>query len=215
VTDLAGEGLRLLSARSPLAIPMLFGAGAVTSIGPCVAPRYVALTALAQRSGRPWQTAAIFALGVVSAYVALGTASGLLSAVRGWSTAIDAGLACALVGAGCITLLRDEADGHAHTGGATASAGGTYLVGACSALVASPCCTPLVVAIGMLSVVDARPLETTLLIAAFAGGHALPLAAAVAVGRCPRPARIGSVSASRAIAGTLMIALGAFYGLLA
>jgi len=114
VTDLASEGLRLLSARSPLAIPILFGAGVVTSIGPCVAPRYVALTAIAQRSGRPWQTAAIFAVGVVSAYVALGMATGLLSAVRGWSTAIDAGLACALAGAGCITLLRDDAHGHAH-----------------------------------------------------------------------------------------------------
>jgi thiol:disulfide interchange protein DsbD len=215
VTDLASEGLRLLSARSPLAIPILFGAGVVTSIGPCVAPRYVALTAIAQRSGRPWQTAAIFAVGVVSAYVALGMATGLLSAVRGWSTAIDAGLACALAGAGCITLLRDDAHGHAHPASRTTTAGGTYLVGACSALVASPCCTPLVAGIGMLSALDGRPLETTLLIAAFAGGHALPLAAAVGVGRWPRPARIGSASASRAIAGTLMIALGAFYGLLA
>jgi cytochrome c biogenesis protein CcdA len=214
VTDIAGEALRLLSARSPLAIPALFGAGAVTSIGPCVAPRYVALTALAQRSGRPWQTAAIFALGVVGAYVALGTASGLLSAVRGWSSAIDVALAGALAAGGCMTLLRDDAGGHMHHARATASAGGTCLVGACSALVASPCCTPLVAAIGMLSMFDGRPLETALLVAAFAGGHALPLVAAVVLGRCPT-ARIGSGAASRAIAGTLMIALGTFYGLLA
>ena len=47
-----GDGLHAVAMRSPLAYPLVFAAGAVTSIGPCAAPRYVAVAALVSSARR-------------------------------------------------------------------------------------------------------------------------------------------------------------------
>jgi thiol:disulfide interchange protein DsbD len=213
VIDAAGDALHLLADRSPFALPAFFTLGAFTAIGPCVAPRYVALAALIQRTRRPWRIAAAFASGVVSAYVAIGMGAGLLGTMRAWSTAIDVGMALALALAGGITLLRDEGV-HAHAARNTTSGGGAFLLGATSALVVSPCCTPIVAAIAGFAGFDGQPLAAALLLTAFAAGHALPLGA-VALGARSMHAlsRLGSTSAGSVVAGTLMIALAGFYAL--
>lgn len=212
--DAAGEAMRLLGTRSPLALPALFGAGAMTSIGPCIAPRYVALAALAHRSRKPWRTAAMFAAGVITAYVAIGAGAELLSAVRVWSTAIDLVLAASLAAGGFVILLSGEVS-HASGACARGEGGGAYLVGAMSALVVSPCCTPIVAAIAGLAILDARPAEVALLVTAFAAGHIVPIGAAVALGQrgTETLTRFGAASGNGVIAGTLMLALAAYYGL--
>jgi cytochrome c biogenesis protein CcdA len=214
VIDAADEAMRLLGARSPLAIPVLFGAGAMTSVGPCIAPRYVALAALAQRSRTPWRTAAAFAAGVISAYVAIGAGAELMAGVRAWSTAIDLVLAASLAAGGGIMLLRDEENSHAHDAPRGGNSG-AYLLGAMSALVVSPCCTPIVAAIAGLAMLDARPLEVALLVTAFAAGHVAPLGAAVVLGArgTHTLTQLGAASGNGVIAGTFMLALAAYYGL--
>lgn len=213
--DAAGEAMRLLGTRSPLAIPALFGAGAMTSIGPCIAPRYVALAALVHRSRYPWRTAASFAAGVITVYIAIGAGAELLSAVRAWSTTIDLALAAALAAGGSATLLRESADFHPHEACARGQGGGAYVLGAMSALVVSPCCTPVVAAIAGLGMLDARPVEVALLVTAFAAGHVAPIGAAVVLGTRSTHTltRLGAASGNGVIAGTLMLALAAYYGL--
>ncbi len=106
--DVLGEGLRAAATRSPLAYPLVFAAGVVTSVGPCVAPRYVAVAALANAARRPWRVVAAFVAGLVGAYVALGLAAGALGALWSTSSAVYAVLAVVLAVGGLVTLLRAE-----------------------------------------------------------------------------------------------------------
>ncbi|HWT06236.1 MAG TPA: hypothetical protein VN224_10800, partial [Xanthomonadales bacterium] len=143
--DAVSAGLHAVATRSPLACPLVFAAGAVTSIGPCAAPRYVALAALVNASRRPSRIVAAFVAGLVGAYVALGAAAGALGALWSASRLVYAALAIALAVAGLATLLRGGGASHAHgnvshdDAGARTSLGGTFLLGASSAFVVSPC----------------------------------------------------------------------------
>lgn len=215
--DVLGEGLRAAAARSPLAVPLVFGAGLLTSVGPCIAPRYVAVAALAQAARRPWIVVAAFVAGLAAAYVTLGLAAGALGVV--WSTSrwVYLALAAILALTGIATLLRDERR-HDHAGASRlpGSVGGTFLLGASSAFVVSPCCTPVVAGIAGLTV-GARPLDGALLLLAFACGHAVPLVGAAALGRRVSAllSRLAASQAPSIVASTLMLALASYYGALA
>jgi cytochrome c-type biogenesis protein len=217
VIDAAGEGLRAVAGGSAWAYPLLFVAGIGTSLGPCVAPRYLAVAALAVSARRPFGVALTFAVGVVGAYVAVGAAAGLLGALIAWSTTLYALLAATLIAAGIVTLLRAGTRAHDHRPRGSVSAGGTLLLGAASALVVSPCCTPLIAAIAGLTIVSGRPASGALLLATFALGHILPILVAAATGvRATAVAQqIATSPAAAIVGGTLMIALGGFYGALA
>lgn len=234
MTDLLGEGLRAAALRSPLAYPLVFAAGVATSASPCVAPRYVALAALANAARRPWRPIAAFVAGLVGAYAVLGLAAGALGALWSSSAVTYAGLALALAAGGLATLLREDThagegagvheDACAHAGARettaakrSASLGGTFLLGATSAFVASPCCTPVVAGIAGLTTLGGRTGEGVALLAAFALGHALPLLAAGTLSaRIAAPlARLTASSAPAVVSGTLMLALAAYYGILA
>ena len=238
MTDVLGAGLQAAATRSPLAYPLVFAAGIVTSVGPCVAPRYVAVAVLANAARRPWPVIAAFVAGLIGAYVALGLAAGALGGLWLTSSTVYVVLAVALAAGGLVTLLRADTHEHAgehghtpHTQGqrhehggdtaaakrASASLGGTLLLGASSAFVVAPCCTPVVAGIAGLTILGGRTLEGALLLTAFGLGHALPLLAAGVLGR--RVAGlVGRCTASAApgvVAGTLMLALAAYYGVLA
>jgi thiol:disulfide interchange protein DsbD len=125
--------------------------------------------------------------------------------------------------AGVVTLLRGAHASHAHENvterqiGTQASLGGTFLLGASSAFVVSPCCTPVVAGIAGLTTASGHTGEGVALLAAFACGHALPVVSAGALGtrvaRCLR--NVAASHASAVVAGTLMLALAAYYGVLA
>jgi thiol:disulfide interchange protein DsbD len=113
VIDLLGESLRAVGTRSALAYPLVLGAGVVTSVGPCAAPRYVAVAALAQAARAPWTIVAAFAAGLVAAYVALGalasgvgTAASALGSLWSASSYVYGALATALLAGGVFTLVR-------------------------------------------------------------------------------------------------------------
>jgi cytochrome c-type biogenesis protein len=224
VIDLLGEGLRAVATRSAIAYPMIFAAGAVTGVGPCAAPRYVAVAALAAGARRPWSVLASFGAGVAGAYVALGLAAGTLETLWSASRTIYFALAAALAVSAIATLLRHP--GHVHaTGGesrgatlpARASLGGVFLLGASSAFVVAPCCTPVLAAIAGLTVASGHLAEGSVLLATFGCGHALPVLFTGAIGAKLSVALqgISVCGAPAVVAGGLMLALAAYYGILA
>ncbi|GAC1577783.1 MAG: hypothetical protein NVS3B7_11220 [Candidatus Elarobacter sp.] len=216
--DPLGDVLRAAALGSPLAYPLAFAAGALTSAGPCVAPRYVAVTALANASARPWRIIATFVAGVLGAYVVLGLAAGSLGTLWSSSPWLYASLAVVLAAGGIRTLVCGPRDGHVCLPARSLEgAGGTFLIGASSALVVSPCCTPVIAALAGLTLTAGRTLEGVLLLVAFGCGHALPLVAAGAVG-ARLGAMLGRLTSSAApstVGGSLMLALAAYYGALA
>ena len=221
--DLLGEGMRAVAMRSPLAYPLVFAAGVVTSIGPCAAPRYVAVAALVNASRAPVRVVGAFVAGLVGAYVMLGAGVGLLGSLWNVAGTVYAVLAVALGAGGLFTLLRGDGsrhDGspHACTPRLHAGIGGTLLLGASSALVFSPCCTPLVAGIAGYTMTNGGDaIAGAGLLATFACGHATPVIGAGALGSRIAFAmrRVAASHAPSLIAGTLMLALAAYYGALA
>ncbi len=199
-------------------LPLVAFAGAVTSLGPCVAPRYVAIAALL-RERRRTLTIAAFVSGMVTAYTAFGFGAGLLAQITGRASALYVILAVALAAGGIITLCRGSSCDHAHDpvrgNAAPNRLSAVFSLGAASALVVSPCCTPILAAVAGMSV-DANPATRAELLAAFALGHAAPLFAVGTLGTlCARAFRAWNASPAPAVvSGALMIALGAYYGLL-
>ncbi len=197
---------------APLAAAL---AGAATSIGPCVAPRYLALAAMIGNR-RPYVTVVAFTAGIVVATVVLGAGAGLAAALIANVTLIDALVAATLIAFGLVTLVR-EPQHCTHHAPAAPRASGAFALGAASALVVSPCCTPLIVAFAGLGAFEREPLVAALALAAFALGHAAPLVLAGAAGTAfARPIRAFAATAAPAVvSGSLTIALGCYYGLLA
>lgn len=226
MTDLLGESLRAVGSRSALAYPLVFGAGIVTSVGPCAAPRYVAVAALAHAARAPWKIVLAFAAGLVGAYVGLGAAAGAVGALWSASRAVYGALAFALLAGGIVTLLRAalggdavgcSGDGAQRGSQGTVSAGGALLLGASSVLVVSPCCTPIVAGIAGLTIATSRTLDGVTLLAAFACGHVVPVALAGALGGrfAVSVRRLAASQAPTIVSGSLMLALAAYYGALA
>jgi cytochrome c biogenesis protein CcdA len=199
-------------------LPLVALAGAVTSLGPCVAPRYVAIAALLGDRRRAL-TIAAFVAGMVTAYTTLGFGAGLLAQIAGHASSLYIALAVALAAGGLITLWRGSSCDHAHhtirESDEPHRVSAVFSLGAASALVVSPCCTPILAAVVGMSV-DANPATRAELLAAFALGHAAPLFAVGTLGSlCARTFRRWNASPAPAVvSGALMIALGAYYGLL-
>jgi thiol:disulfide interchange protein DsbD len=198
-------------------LPLVVLAGAITSVGPCVAPRYIALAGVLSGPRRA-ATIGLFVAGMLLSYAALGFGAGVLQLLAGYAAAIYLALAIVLGGAGIATLIREPRCEHAcgeHAGHAR-RASAVFTLGAASALVVSPCCTPVVAAVIGLSAFDASPLSRALLLGAFALGHAAPLFFLGAGGSLitARLRRWSAGPAPAVISGTLMLALGLYYGLL-
>ena len=221
--DVIGDGLRAVATRSALAYPMIFAAGAVTGIGPCAAPRFVAVAALTAGARRRSLVALAFGAGVACAYVALGLAGGSLGTLWSASRTIYVALAIVLAFSAFATLLRHAHEAHATcdrvdtANGVPASAGGVFLLGASSAFVVAPCCTPVLAALAGITVASGRLAEGSALLAAFGLGHALPVMLTGAIGAklsvALRP--LSASGAPAVVAGGLLLALAAYYGVLA
>lgn len=203
-------------------LPLVVLAGMATSIGPCVAPRYVALAAVL---GGPQRTRAIaaFVAGITAVYVLLGAGADVLATVTRNASVLNGLLAAALAVCGLVTLLAAPHREHEHECAEPVAPvkprrlSGVFSLGAASALVVSPCCTPVVAAVAAFPALDAAAGSRALLLGAFALGHAAPIvvlgAAGATIARRFDRFRLGSAPA--VISGALMLALGAYYGMLA
>lgn len=214
-----------LTSRSPAALALVFGGGIVTSVGPCVAPRYLAVAAIVGRDRNPLVPTLAYVSGLIGALMTVGFAGGLLGTLGSSSAAIDAVLAVALVAGGCCALVRAEPHDHhdgacrrpATTAGRRRSIGAIFLLGAASALVVSPCCTPVIATIAATTTAAGEPLRGAALLALFGAGHAVPLLFTSQVGsiaaRCT-PHRLGT-QAPAIVSAVLMLALGLYYAVIA
>lgn len=214
-----------LGSHAPMALGTLFLAGLATSVGPCMVPRYVALAALVNRDRRPLVPTLVFIAGLLGALIALGFAAGLLGTLQALSSQIYGLLAAGLIAGGAVALVR--AVPHEHRSGRCSecsaepggprSIGAVFLLGAGSALVLSPCCTPVIATVAAASVAVGTPSAGGLLLLAFGAGHAAPLLFAGTIGstlsRLVPQAWHGQPAAI--VSAVLMLALGAYYGVLA
>jgi len=197
--------------------PLVALAGMTTSVGPCVAPRYIALASMLDAPRRTL-TLATFVAGIVTVYTALGFAAGLFETVTRNAGILDIVLAIALGAGGLTTLLRAPRCAHLHDAPVARPRrlSGVFCLGAASALVISPCCTPIVAAVVAFPSLDPSPLARAALLGAFALGHAAPLLVLGAAGTvCLRRLRqLLASAAPSVVSGTLMLALATYYGLL-
>jgi cytochrome c-type biogenesis protein len=224
--DPVGSTMLALTSRSPAAFGLVFLAGVVTSVGPCIAPRYIAIAAISNGDRRPILATIAFVLGLIGAFMALGFGAGLLGTLWSLSGPIDIALAVGLVGGGCVTLVRAVpahaanaacAHGSRVIAGRQRSLGAIFLLGAASAFVISPCCTPIVAAVVATSTAIGKPLVGVGLLFCYAAGHALPLFFAGSISTVVRrivPPQI-SAQAPAIVGAVLMLALGIYYGVLA
>jgi cytochrome c-type biogenesis protein len=222
--DPFAAAMAALTSRSPAAFAAVFLAGALTSVGPCVAPRFIAIAAILNGDRRPALSTLAFGFGLVGAFASLGFVGGLLGALWSLSSTIYLMLAAGLVAAGGIMLVRAEPCAHAdraRAAGARAaeprSLGAVFFLGAASTLVVSPCCTPIVaVAVATTSAIG-KPLLGAALLASYGAGHALPLvfAAKISAGMSRFAPRGGLGQAPAIVGAVLLLALGVYYGVLA
>lgn len=189
-------------------------AGILTSCGPCLAPRALAIAAFAARRRLRWPIALAFAGGATAGYVLLGFGVQAFAPLVAGSRFAYLVLAIALALGGAGALLRE---GASHPDGcARASVPGVCAVGAASVLIVSPCCTPVVLAVAAAGTAGGA-LHAGAALLAFAGGHLAPLLACAALGERGADAigRVAGSDATATIAGALMLALAAYYGILA
>ncbi len=215
--DPIGSAIAAAAQESPWAPALACVAGVATSVGPCVAPRFVAVAALASSPGvARWKTVSAFAAGLCASYVVLGIAAGLAARIAAISAHVYALLAVVLLVFGLKTLWS-EPESCMHGDPKPRSLGSACLLGMSLALVASPCCTPVIVVLGSLAASGPSPAFGALLIGSYAAGHALPLAGA-GFGWQWIGARLDVRSlrpAMQTIGGALMLALAGYYGVLA
>lgn len=194
---------------------LAFLAGASTSVGPCVAPRYLALAALAQ--GRPLRGRALLlaalCTGTLLGYSAFAAAGSMLAFVTAHSRWLYVLLAVSLF-AGAIASLAKTGQGRCTRDGANPSLGGTFLLGVSSSLVISPCCTPALLAFG--AAFAQGPFANALaLVACFTAGHLAPTGLILAGSVVPASFAQRHASALTTVNAGLLCALGAYYGVLA
>jgi cytochrome c biogenesis protein CcdA len=190
-------------------------AGLASSLGPCIAPRYVLLAAQIAGGATRLRLAAFISgcIGGSLAFAAAGLGAALLQL---GSHVVYGLLAAALLGSGIATLLSTTGCARRQPkmpGGG--SLGAAFLLGISCSLVPSPCCAPIAAALGLQAAQhDGAFAAATLL--AFGAGHATPLAAmALAATSKGLPKAVFSSSVTATISGTLMTAVGALYAVLA
>jgi len=197
-----------------LALAWAFVAGLASSIGPCVAPRYLILAAYAvDRKER--ERGIVFVAGCLAGYLAYAFAGALIGLLRLGTHVIYAALALALVfcgGRALVTVQHHTCDVKRPS---KLSFGPIFLAGLVSSLIFSPCCTPIAIAFGLQAAQVGGAMATELLLA-FGLGHTMPIAlAAIAVSskvfrRLSLPRDVCAT-----VSGSLILIVGGLYAVLA
>lgn len=218
--DVMSAAIRALALRSAWTPVFALAAGVATSIGPCVAPRCVAIAGLAlNRNGRDRAIAVgLFIAGLVAAYVSFALVAQVIWQALAHSIVVYALLAAGFMLSGVYALTKPSrvcaAPRREH---GTSSAGAIFLLGALSAASVSPCCVPLILAV-VSAAGSSDILISAMALACFALGHALPLAMiTVAAGRFKSLLNHNAVleEGARVVGGALMVALGGLYAIVA
>ena len=212
--DIVQTALAHASAHDGIAYGLAAAAGLFTSIGPCVAPRYFAVASFTTRGARGVTGIAAFVMGTLLAYLCVAVAGSLVMRLVGASPFVYASAAAALIllGARAIVSSNDDCcENHENPIGA----GAAFFLGVASSIVISPCCTPVLVAFGSLNSSMGTPLSLVGLVAMFTVGHLAPLGVAAVGGGVFVAALSRYRAAISTVNGAVLIALGAYYAVLA
>lgn len=196
------------------AAPLVFLAGVTASAGPCLAPRFVAAAGCAaldpKHAGR---IVAAYLAGLIFGYAGLGYAIGLLANLVQLSPWTHALLAASFTLAAIAGLMRADAAQCAPHAQHGTSLGAIFLIGASSAFVLSPCCTPFVSAIGAYGAATGTPTSTALLLSIYALGHGLlPALLVLGLRSLVVPLRRLALGQATAVAGNaIMLVLAGYY----
>ena len=197
-----------------------FLAGLATSFGPCIAPRFVAICGLTDGGDARTRISRTgsFISGLIFSYAVLAFQARMLAQLANFSCAVDIAVAIAFASFGFVTIIRAEQAHCSHsTRVRSVSVGGAFLLGASFAFILSPCCTPILSGLAMLTSATGNFVTTIEVVAAFAAGHAAPLLlAATSAQRIRRAFALPGIrTAVNTIAGGLMLAMGAYFAVLA
>lgn len=190
------------------------GAGISTSVGPCIAPRYLAMVGATSGRDRAAcvRVLSAFVFGSVLGYWLVANVAAVAARALAVSAYVYGVIAAVLVASALVSLARGEKH-HCAEAPSQASLGGILLLGATTALTVSPCCTPMLVALGVMAV--HQPIDATLEVLCYSAGHLAPLGvAALAGGTFSRfPARFSL--AMTTVAAGITLGLGLYYAVLA
>lgn len=155
-----------------------FTAGIATCAGPCVAPRFAAVAGLTAGKTRAQavKLCACFAAGLLLGYASFAAAAWIFRAALQLSHVLYAGLACGFGIAALLRLFSRQCTHESFVRPIT-GAGAAMLLGCGLALVVSPCCAPVIVAVVAYAAADGNASHAAMLLACYAAGHALPLLA--------------------------------------
>jgi cytochrome c biogenesis protein CcdA len=190
-----------------------FLGGLTSSLGPCLAPRYLLVAAqIAARATA--RDLAFFMVGSICGYLLFAIAGLSFAVLAAGSHVIYMVLSVGLVFYGIKTLLSMPCTCRSLQG-VPGSVSSRFLLGISCTLMGSPCCAPIALALGLQAEQHA-PLIAAATLLAFGLGHAAPILACVitAGSRRFRSYRL-PYGAAATVSGTLLTAVGALYGLLA
>jgi cytochrome c biogenesis protein CcdA len=191
--------------------------GLAGSVGPCGAPRYLALAAASGRYRGRARTMLVMSFigGLTCAYALLAFGISMIAQASEASRFAYAALAVGSTVAGLWALAGPSHGAACERSGPRTTAGASFVAGALLGSVISPCCTPALAAIGFMAgkVGFAHAL---LVFGAFALGHFAPLViASTGARRVSQLVRgAGLEEAGRIVNGGLLLACGLYYGVL-
>ncbi|MCP9800693.1 cytochrome c biogenesis CcdA family protein [Synechococcus sp. RedBA-s] len=178
---------RSLSAPGPLTFTVVFGAGLLTSLGPCslsllpITVAYMAGFSSPEAPGRAWQRSLSFAAGIVAALVLLGGTTSLLGRLYGQVPGVVptvVSLLAVLMGLNLLGLVRlplpagpDPELWRQRVPAPLAP----LAAGAAFGLAASPCTTPVLAVLLAWIAQQGQPLVGMLLLTCFGAGQVIPL----------------------------------------
>lgn len=219
--DIVGAFLAAVSRHDETAPALAFVAGVAGSVGPCFGARAASLAGLTAgaRGVHRVLFVAAFVAGLVSSYVLIALSATLWLRIATESSWIYGALALGLLSYGMLALMRSDTRGccsESSLAPTVASIGCTFLSGASFAFVASPCCTPVLVAIAGIAARASTPFFGVVVAAAFSLGHGMPLAllACKDGGVCRLLRGHAWRRAGSVVGGGVMVALAGYYALL-
>lgn len=194
-----------------------FLAGLATSVGPCMAPRYLALAALVANTEarRRWAHVACFIAGLLLCYALLAVTATLIGTLAAFSQFVYVGLSLCFLSFGLRAIAISGRCAHRHLGDTSPAA--ALMSGGALGLVFSPCCSPIVGIVASTAAATNSPDVALVSVFGFALGHVAPLATIGLGTKLGERIRFGAdfEGALGTIGGGLSVALACYYGILA
>ena len=188
LSEMAQRSEALLSSalanHGPVTLALVFGGGALTSLGPCslsLLPVTLAYLAGFEDGRSPWQRSLAFCSGIVGALVVLGSLSGLLGKIYGQMPALVPSLVAILavaMGLNLLGLLRIRLPAGPDPNSWRNKVPAPFApvaAGLAFGVAASPCTTPVVAVLLGWIAQSGRPLVGVALLTSFGIGQVLPL----------------------------------------